>query len=241
MIVILFTMLSLTRPLYAETFHAESGPRRTSLVELYSSEGCSSCPPADAWFSGFKTEAGLWSEFIPIAFHVNYWDGLGWKDPLAKPEFTARQHALAGSWRTDTVYTPGIVLDGTEWKNWRRGGRPKWSPEEPGLLEVSSREARSFEARYQPGKALSGGQLHGALLGFGIKSNVRAGENGGKLLSHDFVVLDWKHAALKEAGGNYTAALELGTDKKTERTAAVFWVTGPDGLTPLQAAGGYLN
>src|SRR6266581_5068954 len=81
----------------ATTF--ESGEARTMLVELFTSEGCSSCPPADAWISQLKESPDLWKKIVPVAFHVDYWNNLGWRDRFAKPEFTARQrrYVAAGS------------------------------------------------------------------------------------------------------------------------------------------------
>src|ERR1043166_1377606 len=71
----------------------QSSEQRTPLIELYTSEGCSSCPPAEAWLSKLKTEAGLWKDFVPVAFHVDYWDHLGWRDRFASAVFTERQRA----------------------------------------------------------------------------------------------------------------------------------------------------
>jgi hypothetical protein len=92
----------------------ESGPQRTHLLELFTSEGCSSCPPAEAWLSKLKAEPRLWKDFVPIAFHVDYWDRLGWRDPFAAKEWTARQYQYSAVWKSDSVYTPGFVLDAGE-------------------------------------------------------------------------------------------------------------------------------
>ena len=75
----------------------QSGPQRVSLLEVYTSEGCSSCPPAESWLGEFKNQARLWKEIVPVAFHVDYWDGLGWKDRFAREEYTSRQRAYSDS------------------------------------------------------------------------------------------------------------------------------------------------
>src|SRR2546427_12578483 len=93
----------------------ESKPTRTHLIELFTSEGCSSCPSAEAWLSKLKAEPRLWKDFVPIAFHVDYWDRLGWRDPFAAKEWTARQYQYSAVWKSDSVYTPGFWLDGREW------------------------------------------------------------------------------------------------------------------------------
>src|SRR5690242_13991684 len=81
----------------AETLSQQfrSGPAPVSLLELFTSEGCSSCPPAEKWLGDLREETGLWRDFVPVAFHVNYWDHLGWRDALASAAFTQREHAYA--------------------------------------------------------------------------------------------------------------------------------------------------
>ena len=95
------------------------------LVELFTSEGCSSCPPADAWISQLKESPDLWKKIVPVAFHVDYWNNLGWRDRFAKPEFTARQRRYVAAWGGDSVYTPGFVVNGKEWRDWF-GNRVLW-------------------------------------------------------------------------------------------------------------------
>ena len=95
-----------------------STTEQTALLELYTSEGCSSCPPAEAWLSGLKESPGLWKSFVPLAFHVDYWDYLGWRDPWAARLYSDRQRAYAGRWHSESIYTPGFVLDGKEWRGW---------------------------------------------------------------------------------------------------------------------------
>jgi hypothetical protein len=80
-------------PLAAASRHLESGTTQTALLELYSSEGCSSCPPAEAWMASLRDAPGLWRDFVPVVFHVAYWDRLGWRDRFASEQFTQRQYA----------------------------------------------------------------------------------------------------------------------------------------------------
>ena len=92
----LFLIILLTvQTLSAENFKFESTSQQTALLELYTSEGCSSCPPADRWLSKLKNEEGLWTRFIPVALHVDYWDYIGWKDRFASPEYSNRQRKYA--------------------------------------------------------------------------------------------------------------------------------------------------
>ena len=102
--------------LFAKEFN--SGVKRVNLVELYTSESCSSCPPAEKWLGDLKQSTGLFKTFIPLEFHVSYWNHLHWKDPFSKGEFSARQRdynrAIKGG-----VYTPQVILNGVDFRGWR--------------------------------------------------------------------------------------------------------------------------
>jgi hypothetical protein len=90
--------------LSAAAFQFQSAERRAALLEVFTSEGCSSCPPAESWLSHLKEAPGLWNDFVPVAFHVDYWDYLGWRDRWASKEFSDRQRAFAQSWGIDSLY-----------------------------------------------------------------------------------------------------------------------------------------
>lgn len=93
---------------------ASSGPRQAPLVELHTSQVCSSCPPADRWLSSLKPRLDA-GELVPVALHVGCWDYMGWKDPFARREFNERQHMLACG---GTVYRPGVFLQRRQWRQW---------------------------------------------------------------------------------------------------------------------------
>src|SRR3954471_4399456 len=102
----------------AEEIVFESKPAQTHLIELYTSEGCSSCPPAEAWLSKLKSDPGLWKDFVPLAFHVDYWDRLGWRDRFSSRQWTERQSNYASLLRQSSVYTPEFIRNGAEWSDW---------------------------------------------------------------------------------------------------------------------------
>jgi hypothetical protein len=212
-----------------------SGPRRTHLLELYSSEGCSSCPPAENWLGRLRDDPGLWRDFVPVAFHVTYWDRLGWPDKFARQEFTARQYAYSSAWGRSTVYTPGFVLDGKEWQ--RASSAPASSTAtDAGILGVEYREDGACRVHYSVAGDFD---VHAALLGAGVISAVRAGENSGRTLRHDFVALLLKTAPLTDGVAELPLPKSAGAGMA--RLGLAVWVTRRGALVPVQAAGGWLD
>ncbi len=215
----------------------ESKPTKTHLIELYTSEGCSSCPPAEAWLSKLKDSPRLWQDFVPIAFHVDYWDRLGWRDPFASKQWTARQYEYSARWKNSSVYTPAFVLDGREWRN---SGAPTASTESSGVLKISVADGHSASATF---KTTNGGDrpldLHVARLGFDLSINVKAGENSGRKLLHDFVVLSLETTKMNGGKAELRVPVAAGKAEGSARTAIVAWVTEPGQLEPIQAVGGW--
>lgn len=162
-----------------ETCSARSGPTPPTIVELYTSEGCSSCPPADRWLAGLKDGPAT----VALAFHVNYWDGLGWRDRFAAPEFTQRQRALMAASGSRVIYTPQVLVNGKDWRSWPALPRPSAAAAPTLMLR---REGDAVTADIGAGA----GRLAGywAWIEDGHASQVRAGENAGNLLRHDHVV-----------------------------------------------------
>ncbi len=234
-----FSLGMVATSVLAET-HFESGPARTSLLELFTSEGCSSCPPAEARFSGLKENPGLWKQFVPVAYHVDYWDHLGWRDRYSSPEYTERQSSYAALWHSESVYTPAFVLNGKE----MRGGLDSLSSpaESVGKLSATSKDGMTWLVEFHPTEKETGKwEAHIALLGTGISSRIGAGENGGRNLQHDFVVLKQKDAPMKTEAGHATASLTIpAASESAPQKAVAIWVTRRGQLPPLQATGGWL-
>ncbi|PCI49233.1 MAG: hypothetical protein COB51_04315 [Moraxellaceae bacterium] len=90
------------------------------MLEVYTSQGCSSCPPAERWMSKFKEDARLWNQLVPINFHVDYWDHLGWSDPYGSSIFTQRQRDYKSLGHSSNVATPGFIMTGKGWNGWFR-------------------------------------------------------------------------------------------------------------------------
>ena len=101
----------------ADACEVRSGPVAPVVVELYTSEGCDSCPPADRWLSGLKGREGV----VALAFHVDYWDRLGWADRFASPAHTQRQQQRQRLSGARFIYTPQVIANGMDWRRWSAG------------------------------------------------------------------------------------------------------------------------
>jgi hypothetical protein len=219
----------------------KSGETAATVIELFTSEGCSSCPPAETWMSELKTRADLWTNIVPAVFHVDYWDGLGWPDRFAKPEFTQRQRRYASSWPTGAVYTPMFVLNGKEWRGWFNGEAVPRRSEKAGTLSVTLTSGTEVTATFI-GPRQRSLKLEVALLGNNLDSDVKRGENRGRKLHHDFAVLQFARVEMTNDGGRWSGTTSLQKEPKVANPSAlVAWVKPGDTDPPIQATGGWLK
>lgn len=193
-----------------------SGPRTAAVVELYTSEGCSSCPPADRWLSGLAAAASS-GRVVPLAFHVNYWDYIGWKDAFASERATERQRAIQKAAAARYVYTPQVVLAGRDYTGWRSSA---WAEAVDAVQRRPARASIELTVRTDPARGIevaSVAQATGArgddlivlvaATQNGLASRVTAGENRGERLAHDFVVRDFAvHRGLGSATATFRPA-----------------------------------
>lgn len=197
-----------------------SAALRAHLVELYTSEGCSSCPPAEAWLGTLRAGETL----VPLAFHVDYWDSLGWPDPYAAPRHTARQRELAARSRSPVVYTPEVALDGREWRGWRSRILP--DIEQPAAVELEMHLELGARLRVRltthADRPDPGWRAYLALTESGIARTIRAGENAGRQLRHDHVVRE------------FAGPLELDA-------ASIEWVLPRDLVAARSAVAGFVQ
>jgi hypothetical protein len=243
----LLILFSCALSAHADPWKISSPARPISLVELYSSEGCSSCPPADKWVSSLRKNPSLWKKFAVMEFHVDYWNRLGWTDRFSKQQFTERQRELADVWGKESVYTPGFVLNGGEWKNpsveeliKARGDEKKSS----GILTVvKGARPDDFAVEFKS-PDLHSLTLHAALLGNGFKSDVKSGENSGSILIHDFVVTRLVSLPIdfEKKKKGYFASVTLASpgNVQPQSWSVVFWITPIHSEVPLQVVGGDL-
>lgn len=236
-------ILTVAQVVAAPTVHLESPVERVPVLELFTSHGCSSCPPADAWLRSFAERPGLWRELVPLSFHVDYWDGLGWPDRFAAKRYSRRQQAYRAAGRIGSVYTPGFVVNGREWRGWFRGEQPDLSRREKvGKLSLDLRGNGVALIRFDPAGRKRAGKVlaHLAVLGFGLSTPIGRGENSGRTLQEDFVVLGYRSTAPTKNGKRWDVELPKTVPAETSRRAVAAWISAGTDPTPIQAVAGWL-
>lgn len=186
----------------AEAVCSVSSPvHRVALVELYTSEGCNSCPPAENWLSELDRARSA-TTVVPLALHVDYWDGLGWKDRFAQPIFTSRQRQLSEAGRQHVVYTPEVFIDGREMRAWSDAAGFASTIQQlnaevsPVDIHVEAHPAQpgrmTFDATFRSTAGATDNMVaYAAVYENRLDSDVKAGENAGVTLHHDRVVRQW--------------------------------------------------
>lgn len=213
----------------------QSTEERSQLLELFTSQGCSSCPPAERWINQFADYPGLWSEIVPVVYHVDYWDYLGWKDPFASKAFTQRQHAYAEERLIRQVYTPCFVSNGEEWRGYFSKDLLPKSKEIAGILQARAENGR-LKVSYSEEQPLT---LNVAILGLNVVTDVKSGENRGRKLEQQFVVLDHQSSFSKD--GKWTLELPSIELSKAERFGIAIWVSKRGDFEPLQVTASWID
>lgn len=222
----------------------ESGVEQVIMIELFTSEGCSSCPPAEKYLNSFIEHPGLWEKYIPLAFHVDYWDYLGWKDRYSRPEYSNRQRQYARQKRLSTVYTPAFVVNGSSWRpRFKANHEPAPRLHKAGRLTLDLTSDGGnvvFFPESEPPHSLL---LNLAVLGLGLTTTIEAGENRGRTAQHEFVVLSHTtHSPSGQSGDEiqWDFSLPRPIAQNAPRYALVAWVSEGQNLEPMQMLGGYL-
>ena len=233
---IMLLILLIVQPAQAGPLVFSSGEPQVTLLELYTSQGCSSCPPAERWLNAYVQADDLWQRIVPVALHVDYWDYLGWQDPYASAANSQRQRAYAQAGQARTVYTPGVFANGQEWRGWSWRKQPPASGKRPGNLEVRVQDDELLAQFAVTDKPLL---LNVAVLGFGIDTEVLRGENRDRTLRQEFVSL--ARVSEPSANGHWRLRLPEYQRQGVARFGLAVWVTAPDQTVPLQATGGWLQ
>jgi hypothetical protein len=233
----LFMLTSIS--VYAEEITLSSSQQQTFLIELYTSEGCNSCPPAEEYLNGLKQHQDLWHVYVPVAFHVDYWDYLGWRDPYADAAHAKRQSWYAEQRNLRTVYTPAFVVNGKAWRlGWFNRELPKnGNPGGELMVTINGKHLTASYASVSPSAEKL--TLNIAILGMGLVSHIETGENAGRSARHEFVVVGYK--TINSNNGHWATSLPTLHYEAAKQYAIAVWVNRVNDPTPLQAVGGELH
>ncbi|MDB5799792.1 MAG: hypothetical protein JWL63_731 [Rhodocyclales bacterium] len=213
-----------------------------ALIELYTSEGCSSCPPADKWLATLAHSSQVPSQVVPLALHVPYWDYIGWRDRFASPQFEQRQREAVRQGRSSAVYTPQVFLNGRDFRDWNLGGldralaRLARQPAKATLTLDVNTAAHATQA-FLSGSAPAGARVVLVRYESGLSSDVKAGENSGERLAHDNVVRDWIELGqvAKDGKVSFSKTLQDRRDIQTTRSGLAAFVQDSSSGEILQA------
>ncbi len=224
-------VLSLSQAFAAECT-AKTGDKTIPLLELYTSEGCSSCPPADKWISKIKHGP---EKVTPLAFHVDYWDYIGWKDKFSKAKYSNRQRKTAAFGGAGFVYTPQFVFNGRDFKGWDNSrlnsaiddAQQSASRANLTLDAVNSSDGgitlKASAEAVNPADAKNT-DIFVALYENGLVTQVKAGENNGRELKHDYVVRKLFGAYQINNINQFNKSFTLGQSWKNKDAGAVIFV-----------------
>ncbi|KDM90791.1 DUF1223 domain-containing protein [Photobacterium galatheae] len=214
----------------AQTWQHSGQPAQ--VIELFTSQGCSSCPPADHFTSSLKQQYQLWEAILPVVYHVDYWDHLGWKDTFSKPEYSLKQRLYHQYQVLSGVYTPGFVIDGKEWRGFFRGQPlPARQPQTADNLTLK-RSGDTFQLEYKgKGRYVA----HLVILAMNEKIQIRRGENAGKQLEYDHVVL----SDARDVSESTWSFPKMDIPPNADAVAA--WLTRENSFVPVQTVAGWLE
>ena len=214
----------------APACRAESQAALTPVIELYTSEGCSSCPPADRWLSTLKPVAAN-GKAVVQAFHVGYWDYIGWVDRFASPAFTTRQKLVSSQSGQNGIYTPQLIRNGRDSRDFPNATRTTDPARAQIVLQRNGDDA--FEAVVTPAPDVASWAAYWTITEHGHNSKVKAGENAGEFLQHDFVVR--QYVPLGEYRGTSKVTLRAIAPDAAHARQVNLVVFDPKSGRPLQA------
>ncbi len=238
--ILLLTVL-FSLPAYAgDPIVISSGDKQTAVVELYTSEGCSSCPSADRWLSRLIELPEDEADVLALAFHVDYWDYLGWKDRFSSADYTSRQRQLGANNLQRTIYTPEFFVNGMEARGSNnildkiRQANQQQAPLDLKLTVSRDKTGLMLEL-HSPGDRATIGQVHHRYLVYENKlsTEVERGENSGETLKHEQVVRYMSQAKSLQTQNRHRIAID--PDWNPENIGVAVLVTSPGNQHYLQA------
>lgn len=243
-----FSLTYVTGSASTQECSASSGKHTVALLELYTSEGCSSCPPADRLLSSLPARELGADRVVPLALHVDYWDYLGWRDPFAQNKFTKRQRQMGAINRLSTIYTPQFLLNGKDFRPWRA---QSVNAEVADINRSTARANLQLNLRQDEDATQlqitanadvpDDSDRHNAdayivLYENKLTRNVKAGENAGRTLDHNFVARKFVGPIRVKAGGvKFDQTLVLAKNWKAKDLGVVAFVQDRRNGDVLQA------
>ena len=234
-LIILLACLSTSATIFASEFDfsTSSKSNRVAVLELYTSEGCSSCPPADEWLSNITDHGLNEDQVIPLAFHVDYWDYIGWKDPFASPDYTNRQSAHKLNNPKVPVYTPQFVLNGKviRKRSSIKSGVKQVSGKTDAIIKLNASYLNDSKLHI---KALStnnpvDSELVVVLTENNLSNQIDAGENRGRYLEHSYVVRALMQPGSASQADEFERVLDIPASWKKQDLSLVAFLQQPDG------------
>jgi hypothetical protein len=239
-VMVAIALLALLPLRYVRLVSAESNPtgyvtpRTSVLIELFTSEGCSDCPPADALLQKLdRSQPVPNTQLVVLSEHVDYWNDIGWKDPYSSHEFSNRQGDYAHRFRLDGAYTPQMVVDGDAQFVGSDGRRALQAVEGaakvekvPVALSSVHLEGRTFVAHVEtgvlpPSTSSKSANVLLALADDSDQSNVRGGENAGRVLTHVAVVRSLTQVGAISRGGAFSGEVKVSSANANPRNLRV--------------------
>jgi len=224
----------------SETLTVETGAQQMAVVELYTSEGCSSCPPADEWLEALIEIESDEIDVLALAFHVDYWDYIGWKDRFGDPKHTNRQRQLGANNKQRSIYTPEFFVGGKEARGTGNVLSQIYAANETDAsiqLKLSVRKKGNyFQIELEPGGEEPGSKmLHHRYFIYekNLTSDVTRGENSGETLSHQNVVRYMSRALKLNESNQHSITID--PDWQLENIGVAALVTTPGNESYLQA------
>lgn len=253
--IVLFAVLSERSDCQDLSYEVQSSHSENPiLIELFTSQGCSSCPPADKWMTNKLHHNGLFKSFVPVVYHVDYWNYIGWIDIFSSEIYSNRQRAYSKFLKSNQIATPSFYVNGKLWPRWYKSNPLNAAKPDRSKLKflISAKvkpERKIFISVTQDSKAKALESrpslfLHLALLTTGIKSKIKGGENNGKVLQHDFSVLFYKQNNLRsdrKDGNNFHYLIPTSLPElKGQRQALAIWISIYPNGPVLQAFGSWI-
>lgn len=242
--VVFVMLLAQVKSVAAEPQSFVSTSRKILLLEQYTSEMCPACPEAGQWFSQFKSNPGLWVDFVPVAFHVAYWDRPNMRDRFAQSIFAERQRRYFELKTMVNLRTPQFIFDGGAWERIMGFRNPiEASNRQVGILHVEL-DGDQINASFRPiGVASGPRELHIALLGTELTAYRQPTETIVRAPHLDFSALAYRsdRAESKKDEYQWQITLPKASVGSPARYALIAWVSRPDFPASIQAVGGWIG